>query len=206
MARALTPTDLAAEPTAALTSLLAGNRRFATGRPRHGHRHTEAGREPVQRPYALLLGCLDSRVVPESIFDLDFGEVMVVRTGGHVIDAAVLGSIDFAVNTMRVPLLMVLGHQYCGAVAVTISALREGTRPTGPIGYLADQIAPAVGELVHGTADVVDEVVRRHVAATVDRLSALSLVQNQVQAGALAVVGAHYQVDNGQVDLVPATT
>jgi len=198
----------------ALDVLLAGNRRFAAGQPRYGHLHTPAGRAAVQRPYALVLGCLDSRAVPEAIFDLDFGDVMVVRTGGHVLDSAVLGSIDFAVTTMQVPLLLVLGHQYCGAIAVTVSTLRTGVRPDGPIAYLADEIAPSVGELAEransATAgltsgvsnDIVDEVVRRHLAATVDRLRALAPVARRIDSGTLAVVGAHYDVDTGQIDQV----
>ena len=124
---AVDPRDTAlTSPSAALAALLAGNARFAAGRPRHGHLRTPAGRSPVQHPFALVLACLDSRVTPEAVLDQDFGAVMAVRTGGHVLDDAVLGSVDFAVSVVGVPLLFVLAHRYCGGVAATVSAGRDG--------------------------------------------------------------------------------
>src|SRR5438067_9836994 len=185
---AVDPRDTAlTSPSAALAALLAGNARFAAGRPRHGHLRTPAGRSPVQHPFALVLACLDSRVTPEAVLDQDFGAVMAVRTGGHVLDDAVLGSVDFAVSVVGVPLLFVLAHRYCGGVAATVSAGRDGTRPDGPLAYLVDEILPAVEETRDGDpADHVERATRRHLERTVRRLADLPLVAERVRAGALA--------------------
>src|SRR3954471_14538303 len=129
----------------ALAELVAGNKRFVSGRPEHGHRvSAAAAASGGQQPHAVVLGCIDSRVPLEAIFDQTFGSICVVRSGGHVVDRAVLGSVGFAVGALNVPLVMVLGHVRCGAVGATVDALREGTRPPGDVGYLVDEIAPAV--------------------------------------------------------------
>jgi carbonic anhydrase len=193
-------------PARALASLFAGNRRFAEGRAHHGYLHSPAARSSVQKPYALVVGCLDSRVIPEAVFDQDFGSIMVVRVGGHVIDSAVLGSVDFAVSTLEVPLVLVLGHQYCGAVITSAQAVRDGVRPAGPVGYLVEQIAPAVDDVLasHGADDpgLVEKVTCRHVARTVEALSAVPVVTRRIEAGTLQVVGARYDVDTALVQLL----
>src|SRR3954467_9037927 len=104
----------------ALAELVAGNKRFASGRPEHGHRvSAAAAASGGQQPHAVGIGCIDSRVPLEAIFDQTFGSICVVRSGAHVVDRAVLGSIDFAVAKLGVPLIMVLGHQRGGAVQPT---------------------------------------------------------------------------------------
>ena len=124
---------------------MAGNRRFVSGRPEHGHEvSAAAAASGGQQPHAVVLGCIDSRVPLEAIFDQTFGSICVVRSGGHVVDRAVLGSVGFAVSALGVPLIMVLGHERCGAVEATVEALRAGERPDGDVGYLVDEIAPAV--------------------------------------------------------------
>src|SRR4051794_24074319 len=129
----------------ALAELIAGNKRFVSGRPEHGHRvSAAAAASGRQQPHAVVLGCIDSRVPLEAIFDQTFGSICVVRSGGHVVDRAVLGSVGFAVAELGVPLIIVLGHKRCGAVMATVAALRTGEVPTGEIGYLVDEIAPAV--------------------------------------------------------------
>jgi carbonic anhydrase len=177
----------------ALADLLAGNRRFVAGRPRYGHDVQSArAHAGEQHPYAFVLGCLDSRLAPEAVFDQDFGSIVVGRTGGGVLDRAVLGSVEFAVAELGVPLVLVLGHDRCGAVAATVDALRTGRRPAGPLAYLVDEIAPAVAEAggphhphIH------DLAMRRHVARTVDRLRHLP--------DHAAVVGAVYDMASGRV-------
>lgn len=189
------PTLTRPGPAEALADLLAGNRRFVAGRPRHGHDVRSArAHAGEQHPYAFVLGCLDSRLAPEAVFDQDFGAIVVGRTGGGVLDRAVLGSVQFAVAELRVPLVLVLGHDGCGAVAATVDALRTGRRPAGPLAYLVDEIAPAVAEAggphhphVH------DLAMRRHVARTVDRLGRM--------AEQAAVVGAVYEMASGRVSL-----
>jgi carbonic anhydrase len=191
-------------PVEALSDLLAGNRRFAAGRPRYGHDATSpAARTAVHRPYALVIGCLDSRVPPEGVFDQDFGAVVVVRTGGHVLDAAGLGSVEFAVTAFDLSVVVILGHQYCGAVTAAVEALGSGVEPGGTVGHLIADIAPAVRESVDGDPDgLVDRVVDRHVTRTVAVVSELPAVRERVTANELAVAGARYQIDTGEVALL----
>src|SRR3954467_8177188 len=119
-------------PADALAELAAGNRRFVEGRPEHGHEGSAAAAAGGgQQPHAVVLGCIDSRVPLEAIFDQTFGSICVVRSGGHVVDRAVLGSVGFAVGALSVPLIMVLGHVRCGAVSATVGALRSGAHPEG---------------------------------------------------------------------------
>ena len=111
------PATRIVRPADALAALIAGNRRFVSGRPQHGHEvSAAAAASGGQLPHAVVLGCIDSRVPLEAIFDQTFGSICVVRSGGHVVDRAVLGSVGFAVSALKVPLIMVLGHVRCGAV------------------------------------------------------------------------------------------
>src|SRR6185295_13757286 len=107
-----------------------------------------------QQPHAVVIGCIDSRVPLEAIFDQTFGSICVVRSGAHVVDRAVLGSVEFAVTALNVPLVMVLGHERCGAVASTVAALQGQQRPSGDLAYLVDEIAPAVRATGLHTPDV----------------------------------------------------
>jgi carbonic anhydrase len=182
-----------------LAQLLAGNQRFVAGKPRYGH-HVDApaARTPEHHPWALVIGCLDSRVPPEAVLDQDFGSVVVVRTGGHVLDEAGLGSVEFAVSVFGVSLVLVLGHQYCGAVAATVRAVDSGNRQGEAMRRLVDEIEPAV-DRCGDEAERVERAVDRHVARTMSKLSELAAVRERVTAGGLEIVGARYQVDTGQV-------
>lgn len=194
-----TPTGRPAEtpegPDAALAALIAGNMRFASGEPRYGHhvrRAVSVATTPA--PFAVVVGCMDTRVPVEAVLDQDFGSVFVVRTGGHVLDGAALGSIEIAVGSVGVPLVLVLGHRRCAAVATAVDAWTTGRRPIGSIGHVVDDIADAIRETDPGQVGAVDPVTRRHTARTVTRL------QN-VLGGAADVVGAYYDVDTGVIEL-----
>jgi carbonic anhydrase len=193
-------------PAEVLAALLAGNRRFAAGRPRYGHDvSSPAARTAAHQPSALVIGCLDSRVPPEAVLDQDFGTTVVVRTGGHVLDAAALGSVEFAVSVFNVSVVLVLGHQYCGAVAATVAAVDSGVRPDGALGALVDDIEPAVREAVAGGAapgDLAEVAIDGHVRRSVDRLLDLPLVRDRCASGDLAVLGGRYQIDTGEVSLL----
>jgi carbonic anhydrase len=190
-------------PADALAALLSGNRRFVSGRPEHGHEvSAAAAASGGQQPHAVVLGCIDSRVPLEAIFDQTFGSICVVRSGGQVVDRAVLGSIGFAVEALGVPLVMVLGHVRCGAVGATAEGLRTGVRPPGDVGYLVDEIAPAVQAVGLDDPDVVDKAMRAHVRRTVRRLHDVAGVPEAIAAGRVAVVGAVYDLDTGWVDLL----
>ena len=201
------PTPAAAtrivRPADALTELLAGNRRFVSGRPQHGHDvSAAAAASGGQLPHAVVLGCIDSRVPLEAIFDQTFGSICVVRSGAHVVDRAVLGSVGFAVSALNVPLVMVLGHVRCGAVDATVQALRAGERPEGDVGYLVDEIAPAVQAVGLDDPEVAAKAMRAHVMRTVRRLQDTSGVPEAIAAGRVSVEGAVYDLDTGLVELL----
>ncbi|MFI5832650.1 carbonic anhydrase [Micromonospora sp. NPDC051300] len=197
-------TPAARSPRAALAELLTGNRRFVSGQPLHGHDVGAAAAVASgdQQPYAVVLGCIDSRVPLEAIFDQTFGSICVIRTGAHVLDRAVCGSIEYVVGQLGVRLVMVLGHERCGAVASTVDALRTGRRPDGALAYVVDRIAPAVVEVgVHDPA-VHPLAIRRHVRRTVAALRADDLLAGPVAAGELAVVGALYELATSEVTVL----
>jgi carbonic anhydrase len=186
-------------PADALVALLAGNRRFLAGEPRHGH-HVAAARVAAreQHPFAAVLGCVDSRVPVEAVFDQGFGALCVIRSGGEVLDRAVLGSVEFAVAELSVKLVVVLGHTRCGAVQAAIRAVRRRTSPDGQIGYLVDQIAPTVRAVGDDPAVVAREHARRTAAAVRE----LAPVRRRVDTGGLMVTSGLYDVDTGRVELV----
>lgn len=191
-------------PRQALAELFDGNRRFTGRQPLHGHdvAAAEASSSGDQQPYAVVIGCIDSRVPLEAIFDQTFGAICVVRSGAHVLDRAVLGSIEFAVTQLAVPLVMVLGHERCGAVAATVAALRSGLRPGGALAYLVEQISAAVTDVGLDHPDVHARAVRRHITRTVAALRVEPILAPRIAAGTLDVVGAVYDLDTGTVDLL----
>lgn len=190
-------------PRAALADLLTGNRRFVSGQPIHGHDVTAAAAASGdQQPYAVVLGCIDSRVPLEAIFDQTFGAICVIRTGGHVLDRAVCGSIEYVVGQLGVPLVMVLGHERCGAVGAAVDALRSGQRPGGSLAHLVDEIAPAVTEVGIDDPAVHPLAIRRHVRRTVGALRADDLLAGPIAAGRVAVVGGLYDLATGEVALL----
>ena len=191
------------QPADALAALLAGNRRFVSGRPEHGHEvAAAAAASGGQVPHAVVLGCIDSRVPLEAIFDQTFGSICVVRSGAHVVDRAVLGSVAFAVSALNVPLIMVLGHERCGAVAATVEALTADRSQFGDVGYLVDEIAPAVLAVGVDDPDAAAKAMRVHVGRTARRLKDVTGVPEAIAAGRVEVVGAVYDLDTGWVDLL----
>jgi carbonic anhydrase len=183
-------------PDEALAELLAGNARFVAGHPRYGH-SVAAARAVAARPdpFAVVVGCIDSRVPIEAVFDQDFGAVCAVRSAAHVLDRAALASVEFAVEVLEVDLVLVLGHRHCAAVVAAVDAVRAHHRPHGYLGYVVDEIKPAVhGPELHRD-DVADLVTHRHTVRSVARLRAL-LGEDGVR-----VTGAYYDVETGAVDL-----
>ena len=131
-------------PLSAWKSLREGNERFINGAPIHPSQGIVDRAKLVneQHPTAVLFGCGDSRVAAEIIFDQGLGDMFVVRTAGHVLDDSVLGSIEYAIDVLDVPLIVVLGHDSCGAVKATLDALDENAVPDGFIRSVIERVAP----------------------------------------------------------------
>ncbi|VEG38519.1 carbonic anhydrase [Mycolicibacterium flavescens] len=185
-------------------ALKEGNERFVAGKPLHPsqgveHRASLAG---SQKPTAVVFGCGDSRVAAEIIFDQGLGDMFVVRTAGHVIDSAVLGSIEYAVAVLDVPLIVVLGHDSCGAVKATLGALDEGVVPGGYVRDIVERVMPSILLGRRDGLTRVDEFEARHVSETgAQLLSRSTTVSEQVAAGELAIVGVTYHLADGRVVL-----
>lgn len=196
------PESRAVTPDEALQELMAGNRRFVDGLPasRHGVAHRRAELATGQKPFAVLVCCSDSRVGPEVVFDQGLGDIFVIRTAGEVVDDIGLASIEYAVEHLGTPLVVVLGHERCGAVT---AALAGGEAP-GHIGALLKAIQPAVGESKGEPGDPVDNAVRAQVRDVVRQLrSAVPILSELVHEGKVKVVGARYDLDTGAVEVVP---
>ncbi|MEU9162869.1 carbonic anhydrase [Streptomyces sp. NPDC048424] len=187
-------------PAQALRRLAAGNQRWRTQRQEHPHESAYLRRRLVegQQPFAVVLGCVDSRVPPELVFDQGLGDLLTVRSAGEVLDEAVLGSIAYGVLELRVPLVLVLAHQSCGAVAAAVHADETGEPLPAHIRYLADQIRPSIDHGQHGDARV-DATVNAHVREVRRRLAAEPDFAGKVAAGELAVVAARYELRDQQV-------
>lgn len=166
-------TDRPVTPAQALRRLAAGNERWRTGDQEHPHESAAVRRRLVQgqHPFAIVLGCVDSRVPPELVFDQGLGDLLTVRSAGEVLDEAVLGSIAYGVLELRIPLVLVLAHQSCGAVAAAVHADETGEPLPAHIQYLADQIRPSIDHGQHGEARV-DATVNAHVRRVSRRLAA----------------------------------
>ena len=191
-------------PATAWKALKEGNERFVAGLPAHPSQSVEhrASLAEGQRPIAVVFGCADSRVAAEIIFDQGLGNMFVVRTAGHVIDSAVLGSIEYAVAMLDVPLIVVLGHDSCGAVQATLTALDEGVIPRGYVRDLVERVTPSVLAGRREGLSKVDEFEARHVRETAAQLlSRSTTILERIPTGDLAIVGLTYRLADGRVVL-----
>lgn len=189
-----------ATPREALDLLLAGNRRFAAGTPRHPNQDAarRADTVPAQHPFAVLLGCSDSRLAAEIIFDQGLGDLFVVRTAGHAAGPEVLGSIEYGVSVLGCPLVVVLGHDACGAVAATRSAVADGTVARGHLRDVIERVTPSVLAAQAAGVSEDDGFITTHVQHTVDFLMDRSReLADQVASGRTAVIGLSYRLGDG---------
>ncbi|TDC32898.1 carbonic anhydrase [Micromonospora sp. KC213] len=192
-------------PTQALRRLLYGNELFASGHGRHPHQSLEDVRRLAagQHPFANILGCADSRVPPEVIFDQGLGDLFDNRVAGNVVDDLLLGSIEFGVEELGTPLIVVLGHERCGAITATINAIRTGAPVPGHIAAVVDALRPVVEPVLSQPGDPVENGVQANVRAQVRALVDRShIIAERVHAGTLQVVGARYDLDTARVTLV----
>ena len=194
-------------PTAdeALAELLAGNARYLSATPEHPNQdaHRRSLLAGGQRPFALIFGCSDSRVAAEIIFDRGLGDLFVVRTAGHVVDDGVLGSIEFGVEVLEVPLVVVLGHDSCGAVKATMEAYRTGELPGGYLRRIVELVTPSVLSARRRGVTEVDDVVAAHAVNTAQLLADRSAtVARRIADGRLAVVAMAYTLLDGKVQVL----
>jgi carbonic anhydrase len=185
----------------ALSRLLEGNRRFVEAKRLHpnqtdGHRNALLG---SQHPFATILGCSDSRVPPEIIFDQGLGDLFVIRVAGNIIDDTVLASLEYAAEHLHSPLLMVLSHENCGAVKAAL----DGGELEGHLPSTTQAILAALKEVEEKPGNPLDNAVRAHARITAERLrSSKPILSKLVESGELTVVAAYYKLDTGIVEIL----
>ncbi|GAA2694887.1 carbonic anhydrase [Streptomyces lunalinharesii] len=192
-------------PRDAFDLLMAGNQRFVAGTPEYPNQDAARRAEtaPAQQPFAVLFGCSDSRLAAEIIFDRGLGDLFVVRTAGHVTGTEVLGSIEFGVSVLNAPLVVVLGHDSCGAVAAACSALKDGQTPSGFVRDVVERVTPSVLAARAAGRETAEEILAEHIEHTVDLLLERSrILAEAVAAGRLGVVGLSYRLADGSAQLV----
>lgn len=187
----------------AWAELQAGNRNFVAGTPAHPRQEADRRKlvATAQRPFAALFGCADSRLAAEMIFDAGLGDLFVVRNAGQVMAETILGSLEFAVEVLEVPLILVLGHDECGAIKAAMSAQDGKLTLRGEfIHNLVARIAPTVKTARLAGLESTDDITAAHVKDTISELLERSeIVSGAVNNGRLAVVGANYRLSLGEV-------
>jgi carbonic anhydrase len=190
-------------PDAALERLLKGNNRYVEGVAlRHDFKHEREALVGGQNPYAAILSCADSRIAPEYAFDSGRGDLFVCRVAGNFATSEVVASLEYAVAVLGVPLIMVLGHESCGAVEAAIKSLKDDKVLPGHMPSLVDGIAPAVKAVSQQAGDVLGNAIRQNVIDNVRKLnSATPILSAAVEQRKLKVVGGVYGLRDGRVEM-----
>ena len=187
----------------ALQRLKDGNQRFLRGEARFPtvRKETLADLAKGQQPYATILGCSDSRVPPELIFDADFGELFIVRVAGNVVSAEVMGSLQYAGAHLHTPLFVVLGHEGCGAVKAAVDTITEGVEHHSRIQILVDSIVPGLQTVDShlATDQRLQQAVEQNVRWSMNQLLATPEGKAAVEEGRAKIVGAMYEIASGRV-------
>jgi carbonic anhydrase len=191
-------------PEAALERLMEGNGRYVDGKMT---RHDFIGERPAlalgQNPFAGILGCADSRVGPEYAFDIGRGDVFVCRVAGNFAEVNSIASLEYAVAVLGTPLILVLGHNKCGAVDAAVKAVKDGKEFPGHIPSLIEAIRPAVKAAQDQPGDLLDNAIKQNVVLNVEKLrTAGPILSGAVQEGKLKVAGGIYGLDTGRVTLI----
>jgi len=195
----------ATSPHQALKLLIDGNRRWVTGELTHPHQSVARRIElrHVQHPFATVFSCIDSRVPPEVVFDRGIGDLAVIRTGAQVLDEGVVfGSVEFTPDHLHTPLILVMGHQRCGAVSAAIHTIQSGGSAPGHIQAIVDALRPAYRVAIRQSGDLLDNMVRAQTKLTVRRIRHDPLIEEFIHRGELIVVGAYYSLDTGAVSII----
>ncbi|MGC2122300.1 MAG: carbonic anhydrase [Xanthobacteraceae bacterium] len=191
-------------PDAALHRVMQGNARsVAGGSGRHDVRHEREARSKGQNPFAAVLSCADSRIAPEYCFDTARGDLFVCRIAGNFASDEMTASLEYAVQVLNTPLILVLGHEACGAVDATIKSVKDGTTLPGHLPSLVAAIRPAVEAVQGQPGDMLQNAVRRNVALNVDKLkSAGPILKSFVDDKKIRVVGGIYELRTGRLELL----
>ncbi len=187
-------------PDQALEKLIEGNQRFVNRKRLNPHQSVGRLTEVAsgQAPFAAILSCADSRVVPEIVFDRGIGDLFVVRVAGNIAITEDIASEEYAVGVLQAPLLMVLGHERCGAVAAAL----EGGEFPGVIESLVFAIRPAIQASAAEPGDRLTNAVKANIRLQVQRLQTSSVIAAAIEEGKLKIVGAYYDLDTGKVSLI----
>jgi carbonic anhydrase len=191
-------------PKAALEELEEGNERYVEGvTRRHDFKHEREALASGQNPYAAILSCADSRIAPEYAFDSGRGDLFVCRVAGNFASDECVASLEYAVSALATPLIVVLGHDACGAVDATIKSLKDNTTLPGHLPSLVEAIAPAVKAVSGQSGDVLANAIKQNVIDTVAKLkSTAPILSAAVEQGKLKVAGGIYRLRTGKVDMV----
>ncbi len=191
-------------PDASLKRLMAGNERYVEGvARRHDFRHEREALAGGQNPFAAVLSCADSRIAPEYAFDSGRGDLFVCRVAGNFAGTETIASMEYAVAVLNTPLILVLGHDACGAVDATLKAIKDDKPPPGHIPSLVDAIAPAAKAAMQQGGDVLDKAIRQNVIDNVAKLKTAAPILNAaVEQGKLKIAGGIYRLSTGAVDLI----
>lgn len=192
--------SLSLSPDAALQRLMQGNQRFVQHQPQYPDQSQARLQEvaQAQHPFATILSCADSRVPAEIIFDQGIGDIFDVRIAGNIATPEVIGSIEYAVALLNTPLLMVLGHERCGAVT---AAVQNEPLP-GDISTFVKAIKPVVAKVKYQPGNTVDNAVIANVHYQIQRLKRSPLLSERLQSGKLKIVGGRYDLDTGSVGII----
>jgi carbonic anhydrase len=191
-------------PEAALKRLMKGNDRYVEGvTKRHDFSREREALSKGQNPFAAVLSCADSRIAPEYCFDAARGDVFVCRVAGNFASDDIIASLEYAVQVLNTPLIMVLGHDACGAVDATIKSIKDQTTLPGHLPSLVNAISPAVAAVRDSPGDLLENAIRRNVMLNVEKLSAAPpILKSFVDDKKIRVVGGIYKIKSGRVELV----
>ncbi len=184
-----------------LKKLIDGNKRCVVCKPQYPRQDARRRKEVSkgQKPFAVIVGCSDSRIPPELIFDQGLGDLFVVRLAGNIVDNVALGSIEYAVEHLGSKLIIVLGHGKCGAV----TAATQGPDAPGHVGTILKAIQPAVKKARKLPGDLVDNAIRANAALVVDKIkSSKPILAEMAEKGEIEVIGAYYNIETGAVELL----
>ncbi|WP_223167175.1 carbonic anhydrase [Nonomuraea sp. SYSU D8015] len=191
------PDPRPATPDQAWATLREGNRRWVAGTATHPHQDAARRTQVAQKqdPFAVVFSCIDSRVAPELVFDTGLGDLFVVRTAGQTIDPLVTGAAEYGPAELGTPLVVVLGHQRCGAVTAAAESLHDHEKLPGELNTIADSLRSAYKR----SGGDVDKMIRINTLDVVSRLKKDKLFAPRIAKGKLKVIGAYYSIDTGEV-------